>query len=71
MDERQFWSRIWLLICSLLAFIAVVIGGCEVTQQARIVSAIEKGVDPIAARCAISGFSDRAAPCIIKSLSKE
>lgn len=58
MDENKFWIRLLqtgaLMVVALISLPA----GCTAYESKRIADAIEKGVDPIAARCGIAGTAN-------------
>ena len=67
MDENTFWSRVWMSIAVLIAVVIVTVGGCTAYESARIADAVERGADPIDARCGIAGMGNSLSICSIRA----
>lgn len=67
MNDNEYWLRIWGLASAVAIVFALVFGAVTVNSDAAIVSMVERGADPIMARCAIYGadLADSAAICAI------
>jgi hypothetical protein len=61
MDDNQFWVAIWRLVALLVLAIVVVVAGCTTAADQKVAELVAKGVNPIAARCAIYGAGERTA----------
>lgn len=69
MPDNHFWIRFWLCICAVAIAGIGTIGGCVAYESTLVSKAIEKGADPIAARCAMMmGANSQANPiCAVKA----
>ena len=67
MNDNEYWLRIWGLASAVAIVFALVFGAVTVNSDAAIVSMVERGADPIMARCAIYGAdrADSAAMCAL------
>lgn len=69
MEDNQYWYNIWKLVAVVTMVLTVSItASCKVTQH-NIVSAIEAGASPIAARCALSA-DNSVALCAVETIQK-
>jgi hypothetical protein len=55
MNENEFWLKCWALVTSTILGVAVVMAAISIHADNKIVEMVDKGVDPIKARCAIHG----------------
>lgn len=55
----------WVAACSMLAVVAWAPVSCTQQTNAKIEALIQKGVDPVAARCAIKGQEGYESTCAI------
>lgn len=64
MQDNIFWSVVWGIVALCVITLILVVGGIEVQSNNTMLQMVEKGVDPIKARCAVyGGQSSNAALC--------
>ena len=56
-NENVFWITIWKIVAACIIALVALASGCTVTERILISKAIEAGVDPNEARCAIVGVT--------------
>ena len=66
MEENQFWFGVWRIIATAVVLIIACFSGCtaltNIKDNNAIVAMVEKGADPIKAKCAIRP-DDRGIVC--------
>jgi len=55
MSDNTFYGCIWLSVAAVVMTLIATVGGCTAYESKRIADAIDKGADPIDARCGIAG----------------
>lgn len=74
MNENEFWIALWRTAGAIVVCIVAVASGCvsynNTIETTRIAEAIKTGVEPLAARCAISGYGDSRIPMCAVIASK-
>lgn len=53
-----FWIAVFRTIAVVLVALIVTIGGCEWHKSYMVNEAVERGIDPIRARCGVNGIRD-------------
>lgn len=64
MNDNEFWLKIWGLAAAVVIVFTLAIIVCIINSDAAIVSMVERGIDPIKARCAIYKADTAAAGAI-------
>ena len=60
MDDNNLYALVWKLVIFFLCLVVMVVGGLSASEHYQIRKLIEAtGADPVAARCAILGQSNR------------
>jgi len=67
MSENKFYIFILGLISAIFIVLIATIGACSIYESRLVSEAIKNGVDPISARCAISGSSNSPTMCAISA----
>ncbi len=74
-SESMFWVTVWKIVATSVVLLVAIAGGCTTTERILISKAIEAGVDPIEARCAIVGVrrnqADAAICAIVANKEKQ
>ena len=65
MNDNEFWIKVWKIAAFVFVVTILNVSGCTINKQSQIRSAIEKGTDPIAAKCAIDASSASYPLCIV------
>lgn len=64
MDEGEFWIALWRTVAAAVIAVVLITAGCSVHKQRVLEAMVEKGANPIDAKCSLSGSEDRA--CILR-----
>lgn len=68
MDENKFWTKVLTLVAVVIVAAIAAPAGCTAYESKRIADAIEKGTDPIDARCGIAGTANSGGMmCILRA----
>jgi len=65
MDDNKFYALCWRVIAACIITLILTIGGCEAYTRSLVAGAIRSGVDPLKVGCAVPGWSERNAICVI------
>lgn len=66
MNENEFWVKVWALVAGGVLGIALTIGACDAYSNYTMLQMVEKGADPIKARCSVYGSgTSNAAICTL------
>ena len=72
MEENKFWIAVWSLVTTGVLGLAFTIGACDAYSSYTMRQMVERGADPIKARCAIYGSGERnAAICTLAAQGKQ
>lgn len=72
MEDNKFWISLWALFTVCVLAVVIAIGACYVYSSYTIRQMVEKGADPIKARCAIySSGEQNAAICTLAAQGKQ
>jgi hypothetical protein len=66
MDDNKFWLSIWTVValCMTAVLICLIFG--DQRADRLVADMVAKGIDPVAARCGISGFQNGPASAICR-----
>lgn len=70
MEENVFWIKVWLIIAMCFFVLVGSITIYNISVATEIMNLIEKGVDPISAKCAISPGNYDGALCATALMKK-
>lgn len=59
-SENTFWLGVWKLLATVITSLIITIGGCTSYEKYTVAKMVERGENPIAARCAYYSHEDTA-----------
>ena len=66
MNENEFWVNVWKLVAGSVVGIFIIVACCDAYSTYTMLKMVEKGADPIKARCSVYGSGERnAAICAL------
>lgn len=69
MNDNEFWLKIWGLAAAVVIVFILAISVCTINSDAAIVSMVERGIDPVKARCAIYNADTTPAAAVVCTLT--